>query len=226
MVRDGSTFSRQMGEIGGRVGIRGAQGQAETRRPGEIGRSANEGTRWIHSKRAAQARFQGLGRAERFRPRGKKVRRDFEHETERKDSPQARLRAGASANVPRQELRADGKAGGLSKKRTEIEEDPKLIPVYQDEVHFQTQTTVTSGWFKKGSRPKVKSFPGGDKVSYSGFVVPGTGRLSVFQTGLVQLRHHNRMYSWIHPDEPRRGRFQVRLDNGQRSVAQEGVPAC
>lgn len=29
----------------------------------------------------------------------------------------------------------------------------------------------------------MKSFPGGGKVSYSGFVVPGTGRLSVFKPG-------------------------------------------
>ena len=48
----------------------------------------------------------------------------------------------------------------LRNNQTEIEEDPKLIPVYQDEAHFQTQTTVTSGWFKKGSKPKVKSLPG------------------------------------------------------------------
>lgn len=51
--------------------------------------------------------------------------------------------------------------------------------MYQDEVHFQAQTTITSGWYKKGSAPKVKSLPGRDKVSYSGFVRPDTGQLFV-----------------------------------------------
>jgi transposase len=51
--------------------------------------------------------------------------------------------------------------------------------VYQDEVHFQIQTTVTCGWFKKGSAPTVKSFPGRFKASYSGFVIPETGELFV-----------------------------------------------
>ena len=51
--------------------------------------------------------------------------------------------------------------------------------VYQDEVHFQIQTTVTCGWFKKGSAPTVKSFPGWFKISYSGFVIPRTGELFV-----------------------------------------------
>ena len=54
-----------------------------------------------------------------------------------------------------------------------------MILVYQDEVHFQIQTTVTSGWFKRGSAPTVKSFPGRFKVSYSGFVIPETGELFV-----------------------------------------------
>jgi len=52
-----------------------------------------------------------------------------------------------------------------------------LILVYQDEVHFQIQTTVTAGWYKKGSAPTVKSFPGRFKTSYSGFVIPETGEL-------------------------------------------------
>lgn len=51
--------------------------------------------------------------------------------------------------------------------------------VYQDEVHFQIQTTITAGWFKKGSAPTVKSFPGRSKVSYSGFVIPESGELFV-----------------------------------------------
>lgn len=51
--------------------------------------------------------------------------------------------------------------------------------MYQDEVHFQAQTTITTGWYKKGSAPQVKSLPGRDKVSYSGFVRPDTGELFV-----------------------------------------------
>ena len=39
------------------------------------------------------------------------------------------------------------------------------------------QTTVTSKWYKKGSKPKVKSFPGKSNISYSGFVIPETGVL-------------------------------------------------
>ena len=52
-----------------------------------------------------------------------------------------------------------------------------MILVYQDEVHFQIQTTVTVGWFKKGSQSTVKSFPGRFKTSYSGFVIPESGEL-------------------------------------------------
>lgn len=58
-----------------------------------------------------------------------------------------------------------------------IEADNHLIPVYQDEVHFQIQTTITCAWYKRGSKPQIKSFPGRSKVSYSGFVIPKTGQL-------------------------------------------------
>ena len=51
--------------------------------------------------------------------------------------------------------------------------------VYQDEVHFQIQTTVTCGWYKKGSAPTVKSYPARYKASYSGFIIPDTGELFV-----------------------------------------------
>ena len=44
-------------------------------------------------------------------------------------------------------------------------------------MHFQQQTSVTAKWYKKGSKPKVKSFPGKSKISYSGFVIPDTGVL-------------------------------------------------
>jgi transposase len=65
------------------------------------------------------------------------------------------------------------------KKIQEIKVNDSRVLVYQDEVHFQIQTTVTAGWFKKGSKPKVKSFPGRFKVSYSGFIIPQSGELFV-----------------------------------------------
>lgn len=63
------------------------------------------------------------------------------------------------------------------KKRDENAENESLTLVYQDEVHFHTQTTVTAGWYKKGSSSTVKPFPGRFKTSYSGFVIPETGAL-------------------------------------------------
>jgi len=51
--------------------------------------------------------------------------------------------------------------------------------VFQDEVHYQVQTTITSMWAPKGSEPKVMSKPGKQNVSYSGFLIPETGRLVV-----------------------------------------------
>ena len=71
----------------------------------------------------------------------------------------------------------------LLKKRSEAEIDDASILVYQDEVHFQIQATITSGWYKKGSSPSVKSFAGRYKVSYSGFVIPKTGELFVTKPG-------------------------------------------
>ena len=54
-----------------------------------------------------------------------------------------------------------------------------MIPVFQDEVHFQAQTTITRVWAEKGSEPKVMSKPGKDKIAYSGFIIPETGELVV-----------------------------------------------
>ena len=72
------------------------------------------------------------------------------------------------------------KSGKNLKKRHELEDDNTAILVYQDEVHFQIQTTVTCGWYKKGSAPTVKSYPARYKASYSGFIIPDTGELFVF----------------------------------------------
>ena len=49
--------------------------------------------------------------------------------------------------------------------------------VFQDEVHFNVESTITRQWFPKGSCPKVRSYPGRKSVAYSGFVIPETGRL-------------------------------------------------
>lgn len=67
--------------------------------------------------------------------------------------------------------------------------------VWQDEVHFQIQATVAAVWARKGSRPKVKSHPGRQKASYSGFVIPDSGELFAaepdafnFETTVSSLR--------------------------------------
>ena len=82
------------------------------------------------------------------------------------------------SNTQARDMRIPGNGKRL-KKRDEIENDNSLILVYQDEVHFQIQTSVTTAWHKKGSAPIVKSFPGRFKTSYSGFIIPETGELFV-----------------------------------------------
>lgn len=66
---------------------------------------------------------------------------------------------------------------------TQANQNEKLIPVFQDEVHFQVQTTITRKWAEKGSEPKVMSKPGKNNVAYSGFVIPETGELTVTKPG-------------------------------------------
>ena len=61
--------------------------------------------------------------------------------------------------------------------------DPNRVVVFQDEVHFSIQTTVTRAWVIKGSRPRVKSYPGRKNISYSGFVKPDTGELWTTKPG-------------------------------------------
>ena len=57
------------------------------------------------------------------------------------------------------------------------------MPVFQDDVHFQAQTTITRKWAEKGSEPKVMSKPGKDNMAYSGFVIPETGELTMTKPG-------------------------------------------
>ncbi len=60
-----------------------------------------------------------------------------------------------------------------------MSKDPNAVIVFQDEVHFNVESTVTSQWYQKGSCPKVRSYPGRVSVAYSGFVIPETGQLFV-----------------------------------------------
>ena len=66
---------------------------------------------------------------------------------------------------------------------TQVNQNENFIPVFQDEVHFQVQTTITRKWAEKGSKPKVMSKPGKNNVTYSGFVIPETGELTVTKPG-------------------------------------------
>lgn len=87
--------------------------------------------------------------------------------------------------------------------------------MYQDEVHFQIQTTVTSAWYKKGSAPTVKSFPGRFKASYSGFVIPESGELFAckpekfnYETTIVSIRD----FLESHP-VPKGKKYALVMDN-------------
>lgn len=55
--------------------------------------------------------------------------------------------------------------------------DKSKVIVFQDEVHFCAQTTVTRMWVRKGSKPRIKSKPGKQSIAYSGFLIPETGSL-------------------------------------------------
>ena len=61
--------------------------------------------------------------------------------------------------------------------------DTSLTVVFQDEVHYQVQTSVTTKWALKGSKPKVMSKPGKQSVAYSGYLIPDTGELIVNKPG-------------------------------------------
>lgn len=120
-----------------------------------------------------------------------------------------------------------------SLKKTEtIKVNDTLIPVYQDEVHFQLQTTVTVGWFKKGSNPKVKSFPGRFKASYSGFVIPETGELFTAKPGIFNYEttiESVREFLEAHP-VPEGKKYAIIMDNAPwhkkaiRLIADDELP--
>ncbi|MEE3386453.1 MAG: IS630 family transposase, partial [Prevotella sp.] len=89
------------------------------------------------------------------------------------------------------------------------------VVVFQDEVHFMAQTTVTRSWAPVGSAPKIKSLPGRDKISFSGFVVPKTGQLFMdkpdrfnYETVIASIR------SFLSAYEPGEGtRIFLIMDN-------------
>ena len=58
-----------------------------------------------------------------------------------------------------------------------------MTVVFQDEVHYQVQTSITAKWAPKGSEPKVMSKPGKQNVAYSGYLIPDTGELIVNKPG-------------------------------------------
>lgn len=81
------------------------------------------------------------------------------------------------------------------KKLNDISHNQDAVLIFQDEVHYQAQTTITRMWAPVGSEPKVRSLPGRDKVSYSGFVNPSQGQLFVtkpswfdFETTIAAIR--------------------------------------
>ena len=77
-----------------------------------------------------------------------------------------------SLNEPDEDARE-----AFKKRVAEVFSDPSTILIFQDEVHFSIQSTITRGWAQKGSEPKVKSYLERRNASYSGFVVPETGKL-------------------------------------------------
>ena len=66
---------------------------------------------------------------------------------------------------------------------TQANQDQNLILVFQDEVHFHAQTTITRKWIPKGSKPKVMSKSGKNNMAYSGFVILETGELTITKPG-------------------------------------------
>lgn len=115
-----------------------------------------------------------------------------------------------SLNEPDEEIRE-----AFKRRVAEVFSDPASILVFQDEVHFSIQSTITREWAQKGSEPKVKSYPGRRNASYSGFVIPETGQLWVdspdwfnFETTIASLR---RFLTECPPEEERR--YCIVMDN-------------
>ena len=63
-----------------------------------------------------------------------------------------------SQSFPSKDHEKDPSRGELKKLKT-LAEDPGALVVFQDEVHFTVEATITGQWFPKGSCPKVRSYP-------------------------------------------------------------------
>ena len=61
-----------------------------------------------------------------------------------------------------------------AKKQSELREDSSFKAVFQDEVHFQGKTSITSIWAEKGAEPKQMSKPGKWSIAYSDYLIPET----------------------------------------------------
>jgi len=70
-----------------------------------------------------------------------------------------------SKDEPNDDLR-----NAFKNKIAEISGNQEYIVVFQDEVHFTVQATIARKWALKGSEPQVKSYPGRQKISYSGTI--------------------------------------------------------
>ena len=73
--------------------------------------------------------------------------------------------------------------------------------VFQDEVHFTVEATITRQWFPKGSCPKVRSYPGRQSVAYSGFVIPETGKLKKLYLIMDNAPWHKKAKRLIETEE-------------------------
>lgn len=81
------------------------------------------------------------------------------------------------------------------KKLKELFSLKKTRIVFQDEVHFTVEATITRQWFPKGNCPKVKSYPDRKSVVYSGFVTHARNELFVskpfwfnYETTIASIR--------------------------------------
>ena len=61
------------------------------------------------------------------------------------------------------------------KKQCELTANASLTIVFQDEVHYQVQISITAKWAPKGSKPKAMSKPDKQNVAYSVCLIPDTG---------------------------------------------------
>ena len=67
------------------------------------------------------------------------------------------------------------------KKMTNLMKDDNAIVVFQDEVHFEQQTSVTRMWYKKAQNQRFA--PDKKSIAYSGYIVQNTGELIMTKPG-------------------------------------------